>query len=665
MFTHLATWTEELTRAGLPFHVVKGRGFYDAQEVRDLARALTLLVDPGNPVALAAVLRSPLLALSDPGLAVLAEAGGGRLDDRWLWGRVPLPAGLADADAAALARFAALHRVLARHGDRVGPTRTLETLLRETGYRALVAALPDGAQKVANVDKVVAFARAREAAGRGDLQAFARELADRVEGARQVREQTAAVVEESGGEAVRVLTVHQAKGLQFPVVALGGLARKPRGHGDPLRLDPDLGPCLKAPGPDGTLVPAGRFDEAKQRANDREAAERARLFYVALTRAKRRILLAGEAATVPKTCERRLCDAALDAGAGVARRPFETLRAPSVLPNPKARVALYSPAEAAAAVARVAPLTQLPVRRVFLPVTALQTFDECPRRYRAAFLLGLEEHPRARIPLEDPVADADRPGPVGDPRRRGSLVHALLEHADLDAFAAGGRAHLEAIAPVAGVDPVRQSELVDAAERFLASGYGAGLRALPPGAVGREVPFLLAAEGDAGLVVHVKGQIDLLVQRDDAVEVVDYKLTRPRRDGPEAYRFQLECYGAAAAEGRAGAGADAPPLRLGIQFLEGPAGAGPQWLDQPASPDAVVARVARLGGQLLESRARGVFEGHPRATCEALGCGYLRLCHGDGDGDGDCDGSDGSDGGGGGGGGGGGSAGDGGLGDRA
>ena len=631
VFTHLATWAEELTRAGLPFHVVKGRGFYDAQEVRDLARALTLLVDPGNPVALAAVLRSPLVALSDPGLALLAEAGDGRLDDRWLWGLTALPVALDAADAEALSRFAALHRVLARHGDRVGPTRTLETLLRQTGYRALLAALPDGAQKVANVDKVVAFARAREAAGHGDLQAFARELESRVEGARQVREQTAAVVEEAGGEAVRVLTVHQAKGLQFPVVALGGLARKSRTHGDPLRLDPDLGPCLKAPGPEDTLVPAGRFTEAGERAGAREAAERARLFYVALTRAKRRILLAGESGRRPPDgSERPLADAALDAGAGIVRRPFETLRAPPRLDDPPARVDLLTPEAAAAVVARVAPLTHLPVRRVFLPVTALQTFAECPRRYRAAFLLGLEEHPRARIPLEDPVADADRPGPVGDPRRRGSLVHALLEHADLDAFAALGRAHLEVIAPVAGVDAARQGELVDAAERFLSSGYGAGLRALPPEAVGREVPFLLAAEGGDGLVVHVKGQIDLLVQRGAAVEVVDYKLTRPRGDGPEAYRFQLECYGAAAAEGRPAPGDRAPPLRLGIQFLEGPAGAGPQWLEVPATPDAVVARVADLGRQLLESRARGVFEGHPRATCEALGCGYLRLCHGDG-----------------------------------
>src|SRR5262249_46851927 len=78
-FTFVEEYRQALTRYGVPHRIVRGRGFYGAQEVMDLASMLSLIADPSDGIAFAAVLRSPLVCLSDASLLRLAIASGGRL----------------------------------------------------------------------------------------------------------------------------------------------------------------------------------------------------------------------------------------------------------------------------------------------------------------------------------------------------------------------------------------------------------------------------------------------------------------------------------------------------------------------------------------------------------------------------------------------------------
>lgn len=630
VFTHIQVWVEELTRCDVPFFVVKGHGFFDAQEVRDVVRVLDLLEDRDDAVPLAAVLRSPFVGLSDPALVALTRAGGGRLDGRWLEADVVWPDEVPPEERLRLEAFARLYRELRRHGDRIGPVAALQALLDGTGYRAIVAALPDGVQRVANLEKIITLAARRETAGQGDLGRFARELHERAEKARTDRrggrEGKAAVVEEGHRRAVTVMTIHAAKGLEFPVVVLAGMAREPRKWTEILLLDPDIGACLKVPSRGGKMQPAGRYEEAKDRLDERVRAEDDRLFYVGITRARDHLVVVGESGGTKPKGRRPLLEnlARLDPERApedrqVDRRLFAQIPEPAPPSEAEVKRTVLSIERATTLAAQVAPLRRLPVRDVFLPVTALQEFALCPRRYRAAYLLGLEEWPRPRVPFEE---EADAPSVEGlDPRRRGSMVHRLLELANLEVFAREGRAHLETLARGLGLDVRTDREIVEAAQRFLAGPYGKSLVGLLPSAVAREVPFLFVAEHE-GLRVHAKGVIDLLVDRGEYIEVIDYKHTEPRNHAND-YRFQLECYGAAV---RAGLGGTRP-VRLGIQFLAG-AAPPPVWLDDAASTQSVQTRLGALGRALFDARTELSWEGHEETYCESIGCGYRHLCHG-------------------------------------
>jgi ATP-dependent helicase/nuclease subunit A len=277
-----ATVYEDAFRAaGVPYRTVGGRHYYGRSEVGWALAALTAIEDPYDPVALVAALRSPFFGAPD-GAFLAHVAAGGQLS--YL---TPLPAGAHPALAEAWRILRDLH---ARR-TRESPTAVVEALYVETEVLATYALDPHGDQRVANLLRILDTARALEATGRSTFRALVRWLRAQDRGG---YEESESPTVEEGDDVVRLMTVHAAKGLEFPVVILPDLEWDRGTDSPPLVVDrrPD-GPALAVSlGKAAELrVESANLPALAEREARRAAAEQLRLFYVATTRARDHLVL--------------------------------------------------------------------------------------------------------------------------------------------------------------------------------------------------------------------------------------------------------------------------------------------------------------------------------------------------------------------------------------
>lgn len=282
--TSFGAYEDAMERAGVPFLTVSGRGFYGRPEVRDLLNVLQALADPTDDLVLAGALRSPAFGLSDAALYHLCRA---RLEaGASLWS--VLCGRQAEGLLAALPGDGPCARraveVIARLHAQVGRTPVagvLKAFLDATHYRAALMQAGQ-ARGARNVSKLLADAHASGIVGVGEFLEYAGGLRDS-----GTREGEARATAEG---VVQIMSVHTAKGLEFPVVAIGDVTRSPRGR-DGLLIDPELGPLPSVKDQRGQL--AAMYRLGKRRDGDQEAAESNRLLYVAATRAREKLILSG------------------------------------------------------------------------------------------------------------------------------------------------------------------------------------------------------------------------------------------------------------------------------------------------------------------------------------------------------------------------------------
>ena len=265
-----------LVEAGVPFQVGRGRGFYQAQEIEDLLTLLRVVHDPLDEAAVAAWLTSPAVGATDADLLETFRPGHAAFD-------------LAREREAT--RAAALHvdalRTLAARGSLEAVVRAavdaadaVETSLLQTG----------GERRARNLRKAVAIARRLDDDGRHGLLDFLRVLTDLRD--RRIDEAEAATA--GGDDAVSVLTVHAAKGLEWPCVILADTSRR-GGGGDrspPFHVDDRGRVAWRVRDPvEGTFHATGAYEGAAAQEKAAEAQEALRLLYVALTRAEERLVV--------------------------------------------------------------------------------------------------------------------------------------------------------------------------------------------------------------------------------------------------------------------------------------------------------------------------------------------------------------------------------------
>jgi ATP-dependent exoDNAse (exonuclease V) beta subunit len=617
-FTGLEAYRQALVEHGVRHRVIRGRGFFGATEVIDVASLLTLLVAPDDAVALAAVLRGPAVGLVDADLVQLAFPEGEA--PRGLRGVVgqgaPWPPGLSPEGLRALEDFTTAFHAIRAERDRLGLRALLKVLYERFELRLAWAASPFGDQALANLDKLLELASARERHGVGGA-AFARELLELSEEA--PTEAQGEVLDELDSDVVTLLTVHQAKGLEWPIVVLPDLEAKTDGESGALRFDRTQGLALRAVGTERGLAEPYRFVRTREVRQRRAQAEAQRLLYVALTRARDRVVLGLCGPTRGNTWAKTLLAACENLSPG-QRSTLDV----SSLPAGRAPVTLAPPLDAAAEVSRaIERVVQPPApqpRRVVLPVTQLQVFEECPERYHLAFQVGLPEWP-GQLDWQPLAADDDE-APTDDVRARGTAAHRLLELTPLPLV--GTPALDEALRRLRhseGLAEDASDEVLGWVRAFWATPFGASLAARGEGAVHRELPFVLSL-GDDTFSLRLKGQIDLLLDEGEALTVVDYKTSHPPAEGLDGYRFQLACYALAA---RRLAGRDVP-VRAGLVFLR-QARPVAQFLEGLPSVQALEETLVSAARRLVTAQHQGAWPRREPSVCRALGCGYVSRCH--------------------------------------
>ncbi|GAA4713650.1 helicase-exonuclease AddAB subunit AddA [Brevibacillus fulvus] len=297
------TMMEELRAAGIPVYAEQSGGYFSATEIEVMLSLLRVIDNPLQDIPLAAVLRSPLVRLKEEQLAQI---------------RIHYPSG---SFAQAVLQYAAeqrdeeeeWQRRLRRFLRQVDEWRTiarqsslaglLSQIYRQTGYLDYVATLENGQQRQANLRALYDRARQYEAASYRGLFRFLR-LIDRLQQAGDDLGEARTVGE--GEDVVRMMTIHKSKGLEFPVVFVAGLGKRFNtiDLNSPFLLHKDLGFGPQVIDPDMRLrYPSFAAMAIKQQLHRELLAEEMRVLYVALTRAREKLVLVGSAKNLAKSVE--------------------------------------------------------------------------------------------------------------------------------------------------------------------------------------------------------------------------------------------------------------------------------------------------------------------------------------------------------------------------
>jgi ATP-dependent helicase/nuclease subunit A len=351
--TMIKTYEEALRLNRIDFTVVRGRGFFQRQEIVDLGNLLRFLIDPADDLSLVAFLRSAAGHVSDEGIFLL-ESSTTRLsktmpngsdafafknpDGPSLWEKLTVLTSV-EAPSADWSNFSARDQKslataatnLTRWSSFAGRLPLVELLrliLNDGGYYVSLSRGGRGAQAISNLEKLLDSARDMSLQEGGDLADFSEWLNERID---YIDEEGEADVDISLGGSVQIMTVHQSKGLEFPMVFVPDLgAGFNLGEKESLYADrvpaamtvtaeqiirreiPEI--SINAPNPekewDSEPLLIKRI--IKKRLKDKLIAEKKRLFYVAVTRAMDHLVLVGHANFASPAVIQRITYAPLD-----------------------------------------------------------------------------------------------------------------------------------------------------------------------------------------------------------------------------------------------------------------------------------------------------------------------------------------------------------------
>jgi len=297
-FTGVWTYESALRRAGIPYLTVQGKGFYQREEITDLIQLLRFLDNTTDELALAAILRSPLGGISDNALLALrcapwidGDKSSTKLHRRNLLRAVRRHREIEfidEDDQAALDRIAVWIESMIDRRNRYGIADLLRHAVASSEFLPIIAANFDGAQRVANIEKLFRLAEQFEKSGH-----LIRDFVHYVEEFEAIGGREGEGQMDETANVVRLMTIHQAKGLEFPVVIIPDLHREPNRREAAFILDRHKGMTVRVPDGRGRSVRGALFNNLGQRNRWREEFEGVRLLYVAATRAEDLLILSG------------------------------------------------------------------------------------------------------------------------------------------------------------------------------------------------------------------------------------------------------------------------------------------------------------------------------------------------------------------------------------
>jgi len=519
--THVELYERELESAGIPYYRIGGRGLYEREEIVRLVAVLAAIEQPSDALHVVAALRSPFFGASDADLAQAALVARSRFDYR-----APPPADLPESVREAFACLRELHEMR----QTMRPSEVVQALFSRTKVLAAYAQAPNGERAVANLLKVLDEARRLERDGPVPF----RRLTERLRVLREGGDEGEAAFEDEAGSRVRLLTVHKAKGLEFPIVIVIDLAAgMTGGRTGPaevlaIRSDPRRGPdvALRLRTGDGIDLATARWTRLQEADKDREAAEAVRLLYVAMTRARDYLLLPQVVVAQKGSWQETILG-------GPESETWEQWM-PGPLPPASASEGRYA----------AVPCDRLSAERNALAAERERLREERRRRRVRYVRPSLHELDRGTLgedaaPMGVVLAATDQE----EARRLGTVVHAALEL--LDPGDDDGR--IREIIGRFAIQCRLSDESAARARDLVRRGLDAAVvrRARAARYAWREVPVMLCEEKDGEEVV-TRGTCDLVFEEDGALVLVDYKTDRV---GPRTiaelvgeYRSQVAAY---------------------------------------------------------------------------------------------------------------------------
>jgi ATP-dependent helicase/nuclease subunit A len=597
LFRRFVSYGEDITRPyvealearGVRHLLVGGKAFHDREEIEALRAALMAIEWPDDQLSVFAALRGPLFAISDEDLFeyhhLCGEAGRKAPPHGWFHPfRIPadLPDGLRHVREA-LTLLATLHK----GRNRLPVADTISRLLQETRAHVGFVLRPGGEQTLANVLHVAELARQYELDGGMSFRGFV----DVLQQAASAGQAAEAPILEEGADGVRLMTVHKAKGLEFPVVILADITARLTPYEAGRYVEPDRALCAMRI---GGWLPKDLTDHRDEELR-REREEAERVAYVAATRARDLLVVPAvgdepysegwvaplNGAIYPAEDVRRVqsiapgCPAFTSKDSVLDRPDGDPATRLTVCPGAYAlgpsdgehAVVWWSPSDLA-----LGAQTPLGLRREELIVkdvsaSVLKRYLDDHETWRAGRASAIEDARRPSIAVmtategaigglisfdssaepgsgpevvvETIRGEGERPGGT----RFGTLVHALLSDIPLD------RAPGDVLAPLAeahgrilGADPSEVAAARDIVSRTLAHPVmQAAARATAAGLCYRETPVTLRLDD----VTIVEGYVDLAFDDGDGFVVVDFKTDRALDGAVDRYRAQVQIYAAA------------------------------------------------------------------------------------------------------------------------
>ncbi|RMG24606.1 MAG: hypothetical protein D6732_23465, partial [Methanobacteriota archaeon] len=252
--TKLLDLEVKLRKYGVPFKTIGGMGFYRRQEIQDVYHLLRALVNPTDNVALVAILRSPFVGLSDAGLFYLSLEEGSNYYEKVM--NIKDFSNYREADQKALKLFQKQFTHWINRRDRLSLSRLLVEIFEDSFYRATLAATWEGQRLLANLDKIIEEARDYEQSGFIAMYDFIQSLSEQIQ--QDPREGEAQLTLEEAN-AVKIMTIHQAKGLEFPVVFCPYLNQSVQNARNSVLFDSDFGIGIKLNDPENDYQQTSTF----------------------------------------------------------------------------------------------------------------------------------------------------------------------------------------------------------------------------------------------------------------------------------------------------------------------------------------------------------------------------------------------------------------------
>ena len=500
--TGLSTLERTLEDLDVPFRLENASLIFETQEVRDLLNCLRAIDDPSNAVAVVGALRSPAFGCSDVELFQHIDARGSfDYTTRKVSPDTPVSR--------------ALEVLLSFHVDktRYSPAALIDRVIRD---RCLVEAAldhPRYREQWRRYAFIIELAwRFTEGGGSG-LREFVQGIEDQAKDRVRVTETP---VPDPDEDAVRVMTIHAAKGLEFPVVVLTGINSRERSSSESVIFDRVNGEVEVGVGPENNRISTPGYEDLAAFEKKMSDAERERLLYVAATRACDHLVLSLRR---PKK------------GSNLAGKISEAMQGSN----------LWEPVELSDLdeIKRPASTPQSPPALVDHSVEARDRWESqrsalIEELSRPSFVAATELSRPRNGPQDKPEPDTEEPWRRGRAGTSiGRAVHAVLQSIDLST-GAGIQARSRAQAAAEGI-PDRQEEIA----RHVAVALSSDIvkRAVASGRLWREVPVSVPT-GDGAL----HGFIDLLFEENDALVIVDYKTDAlsPEETADASLRYRMQ-----------------------------------------------------------------------------------------------------------------------------